>query len=166
MTKLPVALYESFQPRFSPELSLRNRIETLWVWVLMGSGDFSPQKGPKTFGPAIICEGQDKEKGGSHQNSSGCCRGYLYTVPGVFWKPSCETYYSLTFLVGVTIHQIAPSPVPQFKIYNSPDSGLGMLIILCSKMNILCLREGQALSCAKHRKGLCSKKTCSLVGGG
>lgn len=44
------------------------------------------------------------------------------------------------FLVGVTIHQVAPSPVPQFTIYNSPDSGLGMLIILCSKMNILCLR--------------------------
>ena len=62
MTKLPVALYESFQPRFSPELSLRNRIIMLWVWVLMGSGAFSPQKGPKTFGPALICKRQDREK--------------------------------------------------------------------------------------------------------
>lgn len=61
---LPVALYESFQPRFSPELSLRNTIWTLWVCVLMGSGAFSPQKGPKTFGPALICEGQDGENEG------------------------------------------------------------------------------------------------------
>lgn len=30
----------------------------------MGSGAFSPQKGPKTFGPTLICEQQDEEKEG------------------------------------------------------------------------------------------------------
>lgn len=36
----------------------------LWVWVLMGSGAFSPQKGPKSFEPALICEGEGGEKEG------------------------------------------------------------------------------------------------------
>lgn len=63
---LPVALYESLQPRFSPELSLRNRIWTLWLWVLMGPGALSPQKGPKTFGPALICEEQGETRQGNN----------------------------------------------------------------------------------------------------
>lgn len=36
----------------------------LWVCVLMGSGAFSPQKGPKSFGPALICEGKVGESEG------------------------------------------------------------------------------------------------------
>ena len=83
---LPVALYESRQPRFSPELSLRNRIWTLWLWVLMGSGALSPQKGPKTFGPALICERQDREKGVTSEQWWPLLGPSLYFTL-VFWKP-------------------------------------------------------------------------------
>lgn len=49
-------MYDSFQPLFSPELSLWKRICTLLVWVSMCPGDFSPQKGPNSLWPALICQ--------------------------------------------------------------------------------------------------------------
>lgn len=58
--ELPIAVYESFQPLFSPELSLWKRICTLLVWVSMRPGDFSPQKGPNSFCPALICQGKNE----------------------------------------------------------------------------------------------------------
>lgn len=58
--ELPTAVYDSFQPLFSPELSLWKRICTLLVWVSMRPGDFSPQKGPNSFWPALICRGKDE----------------------------------------------------------------------------------------------------------
>jgi len=57
--ELPIAVYDNFQPLFSPELSLWKRICTLFVWVSMRPGDFSPQKGPNSLWPALIC--QEKE---------------------------------------------------------------------------------------------------------
>ena len=53
-------MYDSFQPLFSPELSLWKRICTLLVWVSMRPGDFSPQKGPNSLRPALICQGKEE----------------------------------------------------------------------------------------------------------
>ena len=141
---LPVALYDSLQPRFSPELSLRNRIWTLWLWVLMGSGAFSPQKGPRTFGPALICEGQDRKKAESHLSGSDCFWDHRYSAPRVFWKLPCESMVFTHILSGHYHSPMGSISTLPFTDYNDLGSGQGRLIFLSSEMNILWFREGQS----------------------
>lgn len=162
---LPVALNNSLQPRFSPELSLRNRICTLWLWVLMGSGAFSPQKGPRTFGPALICQGRDRKKAGSHLSVSDCFWDHHYSAPWVFWKLPCESMVFTHILSG---HYHSPkgsiSTLP-FTNYNDLGSGQGRLSILVSEINILWFREGQSpVQMHRTEKAPCSQGLCSLVG--
>ena len=110
--RLPAALYESLQPRFSPELSLWNRIRTLWLWVLMGSGAFSPQKGPKTFGPTLICKIWEREREieGSIWAAKMATAGNTSPLhSGFSGSFHMNPWYSLRFLVSLTIHQMVSS---------------------------------------------------------
>lgn len=109
-----------------------------------GFWGFLSTEGSQKFWTSFNLWGESWRKWGWHQSSGGCCRDHLDTAPGLSWEPPYEPIVLTHVSSGHHHSPNGSSFTLQFTIYNGPGCGPSRLMIVCSKLNILWLRQGQS----------------------